>query len=68
MLNELNRSIIDVLNSFREMGFLPIVITSATIRPYFYRLINSTFSDIIVLSYTELPPNVEIEFIGKIEV
>jgi flagellar biosynthesis protein FlhA len=68
MLNELNRSIISVLNTFRDMGYLPIVITSATIRPYFYRLINSTFSDIIVLSYTELPPNVEIEFIGKIEV
>ncbi len=68
MLNELNRSIIETLNSFREMGYLPVVITSATIRPYFYRLINSTFSDIIVLSYTELPPNVEIEFIGKIEV
>nr|HPN37643.1 flagellar biosynthesis protein FlhA [Melioribacteraceae bacterium] len=68
MLNELNRSIIDTLNSFREMGYMPVVITSATIRPYFYRLINSTFSDIIVLSYTELPPNVEIEFIGKIEV
>ncbi|MFH0734155.1 MAG: flagellar biosynthesis protein FlhA [bacterium] len=68
MLTELNRSIIQNLNSFRDLGYIPIVITSATIRPYFYRLINSTFPDIIVLSYTELPPNVEIEFIGKIEV
>ena len=68
MLTELNRSIIQTLASFRELGYLPVVITSATIRPYFYRLINSTFPDIIVLSYTELPPNVEIEFIGKIEV
>ncbi len=68
MLTELNRSIIQTLAAFRELGYLPVVITSATIRPYFYRLINSTFPDIIVLSYTELPPNVEIEFIGKIEV
>ena len=47
---------------------MPIIITSATIRPYFYRLINSTFPDVSILSYSELPSNVEIEFIDKLEV
>jgi len=68
MLQALNQSIQDHLQSFKELGYIPILITSATIRPYFYRLINSTFADVVVLSYTELPANIEIEFIGKLEV
>lgn len=67
MLRRLNESIHENLNQFRNFGYMPILITSATIRPYFYRLINSTFPDIIVLSYTELPADVEIEFMGKLE-
>ena len=68
MLQNLNQSIYDNIENFRNLGYLPIFVTSATIRPYFFRLINSTFQDVIVLSYTELPANVEIEFLGKIEV
>ena len=68
MLAKLNENIQEFMGNFRELGYLPVFITSATIRPYFYRLIFSTFPDISVLSYTELPANVEIEFIGKIEV
>ncbi len=68
MLQHLNQSIHDNIESFRSMGYLPVFVTSATIRPYFFRLISSTFQDAVVLSYTELPANVEIEFLGKIEV
>ncbi len=68
MLQALNESISEHLQSFTSLGYIPVLITSATIRPYFYRLINSTFPNIVVLSYTELPANVEIEFIGKLEV
>ena len=68
MLRKLNESIQENLNQFRNLGYMPVLITSATIRPYFYRLINSTFPDIVVLSYTELPADVEIEFLGKLEV
>ncbi|MCL5030694.1 MAG: flagellar biosynthesis protein FlhA [Bacteroidetes bacterium] len=68
ILKELNRILNDHLAKFRMLGYVPIVITSATIRPYFYRLINSTFPDLIVLSYSELPSHIEIEFIDKLEV
>jgi len=68
MLRKLNESIQQNLTQFRNFGFSPVLITSATIRPYFYRLINSTFPDVVVLSYTELPADVEIEFLGKLEV
>jgi len=68
MLQSLNESIVNNVNTFRDLGYIPVFVTSATIRPYFYKLINSTFPDVAVLSYTELPANVEIEFIGKVEV
>ena len=68
MLQGLNESIMNNLNAFKDLGYMPIFVTSATIRPYFYKLINSTFPEVAILSYTELPANVEIEFIGKVEV
>ncbi|MGE5399340.1 MAG: flagellar biosynthesis protein FlhA [Ignavibacteriales bacterium] len=68
MLNDLNISIKNHMQNFRMLGYAPIIITSATLRPYFYRLINSSFPEVSVLSYTELPSDAEIEFIGKLEV
>lgn len=67
-LQELNKVLQRVVGEFNMFGFTPVVITAATIRPYIYRLINSSFPEIAVLSYSELPANLEIEFIDKIEV
>ena len=49
-------------------GYLPVVLSAATVRPYFYRLIHTTFPTVAVLSFTELPAETEIEFIGKLEI
>jgi len=68
MLSNLNVAINKQLESFTKLGYLPIFVTSATIRPYLFKLIHSTFPDVIILSFTELPANIEIEFIGKLEV
>lgn len=68
VLRELNVQLRVAVEKFNSLGYPPILITSATIRPYFYRLINSSFPDWSILSYSELPANVELEFIGKIEV
>jgi flagellar biosynthesis protein FlhA len=68
MLQNLNGAINKQLEGFRNLGYMPILITSATIRPYLFRLIHTTFPDVAILSFTELPANIEIEFIGKIEV
>ncbi len=67
-LKELNGMLQDYVEHFKILGYIPVVITSATIRPYFYRLINASFPDVAVLSYSELPSNIEIEFIEKLEV
>lgn len=68
MLRELNSNIQMSIQKFKNLGYIPVIITSATIRPYFFRLINSSFNEVAVLSYSELPSNIEIEFIDKIEV
>lgn len=67
MLADIKTSLERIFDKFNSLGYQPIIITSATIRPYFYRLINSSFPDFAVLSYTELPSNVEIEFIDNLE-
>ncbi|MFA7228381.1 MAG: flagellar biosynthesis protein FlhA [Melioribacteraceae bacterium] len=68
VLRELNNQLQQMMENFNRLGYQPILITSATIRPYFYRLINSSFPDLTVLSYSELPANVELEFLGRLEV
>ncbi len=67
-LKNLNNSMKLAEDKFLSLGYTPVIICSATIRPYFYRLINSSFPEFSVLSFSELPANVEIEFIEKIEV
>ncbi|OGV93134.1 MAG: EscV/YscV/HrcV family type III secretion system export apparatus protein, partial [Melioribacter sp. RIFOXYB12_FULL_38_5] len=60
VLRELNVQLRAAADKFNSLGYPPILITSATIRPYFYRLINSSFPDWSILSYSELPANVEL--------
>lgn len=68
MLKELKTNLEKLITKFDALGYKPILITSATIRPYFYRLIASSFPNVTVLSYTELPPQIEIEFISNLEI
>ena len=68
LLKDLNMKIDKLAQKFKSLGYHPIIITSATIRMYFYRLINSSFPEVSVLSYTELPSHIEIEFIDKLEI
>lgn len=67
MLTDIKSSLESIYEKFNSLGYQPVLITSATIRPYFYRLINSSFPDFAVLSFTELPSNIEIEFIDNLE-
>lgn len=50
------------------MGYAPVVVTSPTIRAYFKRLIENAFPDVKVISFGELPPDVQIEAIGKVRI
>ncbi len=68
VLRELNNQLQMTMDNFNSLGYQPVLITSATIRPYFYRLVNSSFPNLAILSYSELPANIELEFLGKLEV
>jgi flagellar biosynthesis protein FlhA len=68
MLSELKNRMQAIVDKFDALGYRPVFITSATIRPYFYRLINSSFQNVTVLSYSELPSQIEIEFIDNLEI
>jgi flagellar biosynthesis protein FlhA len=53
--------------AMRSHGYTPVILCAATVRPYFYRLIHTAFPGVAVLSFTELPPDTDVEFIGKLE-
>lgn len=68
LLNNLKNNMTILIDKFNNLGYSPVIITSATIRPYFYRLFASSFPEIAVISYSELPSQVELEIIDKLEV
>lgn len=49
-----------------EQGKAPIVITSPIVRIYFKRLTEDYYKDLIVVSYNEIEPNVELQSVGMI--
>ncbi|MFZ4619132.1 MAG: flagellar biosynthesis protein FlhA [Bacteroidota bacterium] len=67
-INDIQQSLQDCINNAVVGGYHPIVLCSATVRPYFYRLIHTTFPTVSVLSFTELPPETDIEFLAKLEI
>ena len=46
VLRELNIQLQQMMENFNKLGYLPVLITSATIRPYFYRLVSSSFPEL----------------------
>ncbi len=68
VVQELHRSLKEAVETALVRGVQPIVLCTATVRPYFYRLIHTAFPTVAVLSFSELPPETDIEFIATIEV
>jgi flagellar biosynthesis protein FlhA len=51
----------DAVDEITLAGHLPVVICSAQVRPYFYRMVHTQFPMVSVISYTEIPPDTDIE-------
>ncbi len=68
LIQEIQNSISDNIEHAITSGYQPIILCPATVRPYFYRLIHTAFPNITVLSFTELPAETGVEFIGKLEI
>lgn len=66
VLQRLQMNISRAVDEITLSGYSPVIITAATIRPYLYRMIHTTFPTVSVISFTELPSETEIEFISTI--
>jgi flagellar biosynthesis component FlhA len=49
-------------------GHMPVIICSAQVRPYFYRMMHTNYPMVSVISYTELPADTDIEIIGYLRI
>lgn len=68
-------SVQGIINSLRielekldKLGKAPIVMTSPIVRMYFKKLTMDYFADLIVLSYNEVEPNVELQSVGMVTI
>ncbi len=66
VLRSLQVGVSQAIDDVSLAGFMPVIITPAQIRPYFQRMIRASFPMTSVISYTELPPDAEIEIIETI--
>ena len=66
LLKQLYNKIKLLADTMSNRGNTPLILCSPMIRLYFKRLIEMAFPQIVVLSYSEIPPDVEIQSIGTI--
>ncbi len=58
----------DSIDEITMAGYLPVVICSAQVRPYLYRMVRTPFPMVSVISYTELPADTEIEIQAQLSI
>lgn len=68
IIRELQKSLNESLDEITLAGHLPLVISSAQIRPYLYRLVRSQFPMLSVISYTELPAETDVEITSVVKI
>lgn len=62
------KSVETEINKLENLGKNPIIITSPIVRMYFKKLTRDYFNDLIVVSYNEIEPNVELQSVGMVTV
>lgn len=65
-VQEILGSVKDEVTKLDDLGKNPIVITSPIVRMYFKKLTEEQFQDLIVVSYNEIEPNVELQSVGMV--
>lgn len=68
VMQALLRSLSDELPKMTNLGYLPVVLVSPAVRLAFYKLIERSIPSIVVLSYAELDPKVEVQSLGMVKV
>ena len=52
---------------FRSIGEQPIILTAPIARLYFKRLTEQITRDLVVLSYNEIEPSIEVQSLGMVK-
>ena len=65
-VQEIIQSVKDEVSKLENLGKNPIIITSPIVRMYFKKLTSDYFRDLIVISYNEITPDVELQSVGMI--
>ena len=60
------KSVEQETKKLEDMGRPPIIITSPIVRIYFKRLTEDYYKDLIVVSYNEIDPSVELQSVGMV--
>jgi flagellar biosynthesis protein FlhA len=66
-INTIKDSLTTAVEEITLAGYMPIVICSAQVRPYFYRMVHSSHPVVSVISYTELPADTDIEVHSRVD-
>lgn len=66
VIQKLVNATTEKVNQMRKVVQTPIVLTSPIVRVYFKKLVNQFSPDIIVLSFNEIDPSVQIQALGNI--
>ena len=68
VLQGIMASITNELPKITNLGYQPIVLTSPGVRTYFHKLIERNAPNLIVLSYAELEPKIEVQSLGMVRI
>jgi len=68
VIQQIHNSVAENAQHALSLGHHPVIVCSPTIRAYFRKLIESHFPDVAVLSFGELPSEIQIESIGKVRI
>jgi len=68
VLQAILASISSELPKVTSLGYQPIVLTSPAVRTYFYKLIERSAPNLIVLSYAELESKLEVQSLGMVRI
>ncbi|MDE5950334.1 MAG: FHIPEP family type III secretion protein, partial [Acetatifactor sp.] len=54
------------MQKLENLGKSPIIITSPIVRMYFKRLTEDYYKELIVVSYNEIEPDIELQSVGMV--
>jgi len=66
-IEEITSSLKEQVDKMSSEGLQPLLVCSPTVRQYFKRMVEPVFTNLVVISYAELPQTAEIVSYGTIQ-